>query len=123
MSAVDRMVTVAALALLLAAFTSLSADTVAVLAMMPLLPAGTCSVIVYCEVEVVFSVAHVQWKVPPLAPTAGAVQLSAGVPPVNCAETKVGPAGSTSFKATFSAVAGPLLVITTVYEKFCPAAT
>src|SRR5438445_551963 len=53
----------------------------------------------------------------------GCVQVPCRLPPVNCAETKVGPVGSTSFSTTFCAVAGPLLVIRIVYVTFEPAAT
>ena len=69
------------------------------------------------------SAGKVQLKVPPVAPTAGVVHVPATLPPVNVAETKVGPVGRTSFNTTFCAVAGPLLTIPIWYDRFEPAGT
>ena len=58
-----------------------------------------------------------------MAPTAGVVHVPATLPPVNVAETKVGPVGRTSFNTTFCAVAGPSLTIPIWYDRFEPAGT
>src|SRR5438093_1063840 len=102
MSALELMVVVC-VTLLLAGVGSVvefDALTVAVLEMLPLLPAGTLSVIWYCEFWPLVIAGSVQLKVPPVWPTVGCVQVPASLPYTTLSQSKVGPVGSTSFSTT-----------------------
>src|SRR5258706_522584 len=97
--------------------------TVAVLERLPELPAGTATRMLWLELWPLVSTGKGQLTVPPVAHTAGVVQVPGTLPPVNVAETKVGPIGSTSFNTTFRAVSGPALMIPIWYARFEPAGT